>query len=507
MGGIALAAASLLACALFAYRALLSWDPSAALRDRAEGTEALLFEPAGGSPVLVFGVAAWMAWRRRQRLARAVGSARGSWLAALLLPPSAALALWAYYVEAPDLLVPSLVLLLPGLGALLGGRAGARALLLPGIFLVFAVPLPAALVNEIVFPLQLFTADLTAGALALLGRPAVLNGDLIRTGERVFQVIESCSGLRLMETLVMASVVYAELLGRRPLWTFALVLLAPPVGMVVNVLRVLSIVLNPYSSFAAVHTAQGIVMLVAGVVALAALDRGLEALAPAAAARGARGDAAPAGAAGGSPRRRLAAACGVLALLGLATLAVDPWRPPGSSLRTLSDVPIALGAWRATPLKLDRNYLGTVSFSERTYRRYHDGDRVVDLFVGIDDRLARHGSLVSVKTELLEAGVEVEQRAAATQTGVPGAQWLLLRSPAGLSLALHWYEGVDPVAVEVGRSLVALDRGPWRRAGAAKAVRLSTPVDGSIEVARERLRAFLPEARAALDALERPPGA
>ena len=200
---------------LFAYRGLLGDRPNALIPAPAEGTEGFFFEPSGGSPAIVLAAWLWLLWRRRECLRSALGRPP-QWLAVgLLLPLGLALALWAYHVEEPGLLVLSLMVLLPGAGALLGGTPGLRALLLPSAFLVFAVPIPAVLLNQIIFPLQLLTAQLTDWLLTLFGVPALLEGDQIFTGGRVFQVVETCSGLRLIETLTMAAVIYVEAFGRR----------------------------------------------------------------------------------------------------------------------------------------------------------------------------------------------------------------------------------------------------------------------------------------------------
>jgi len=44
----------------------------------------------------------------------------------------------------------------------------------------------------------------------------MLMSDLILTPKRIFQVIESCSGLRSIETLTMSAVLYSELFYRQP---------------------------------------------------------------------------------------------------------------------------------------------------------------------------------------------------------------------------------------------------------------------------------------------------
>jgi exosortase len=495
--------AGLLGLGLIIYRSLLTWDPSAGLRDLSGGVEGFLFEPTGGSPALVFGVAAWLVWRRRERVARCLW-APPFWPAFILLPGSLLLATWAHYVMAPDLLVLSVLLLLPGLGAWLGGRQGFRALLLPGVFLVFAFPMPGVLVNQFMFPLQLWTGELTHALLQLISFPAMLQADQILTQDKIFQVIETCSGLRLMETLTMSAVVYAELLARRPLHAWLLVLLAPCLGTIVNGFRVLSIVLNPYSDLSTVHSTQGIAMLLVGVLLLAGIDRLLEPLlgrVPLPAQK-----LPEAGGPRPIPALRVTVVGAALAGLASATVLTSPWQPPPLDHRTLQDMPIRLGEWISKPIRVDETYLGSVRFRDQAWRRYWLGDEEVHVFVGLDDRLDRRRSLLSEKTRLPGTGWWIQHVAPAAGLEDVNAEVLLLRSRRDEKLAVHWYEGVEPLTTEIARSFLALDRGPLRRPGSARVVRIATPVEASTQglvQAQERLEAFLPVVREILAALER----
>jgi exosortase len=487
------------------YGPLLAWDPSEGLTRPSYGTEDFFFEPTGGSPLLIFAVASWLVWRRRAMLAASLGDPAW-WPAPLLLSLSLFLAGWGYYTAAPDLMVLSLTFLLPGIGAWLCGRRGFRSLLLPGVFLLFAIPLPGVLVNQFMFPLQLGTADLTDALLKVIGVSAVLQADQILTQEKIFQVIETCSGLRLMETLTMAAVVYAQLLDRRLLHAWLLVLIAPGLGALVNGFRVVTIVLNPYSEFSTVHTTQGIAMLLVGVVVLAGIDRLLEPLLDRVPRATAPPEPARPSPRVGLPLHRLIAPMVLLAGLASVRLWWTPWEPAPFAHRTLSDIPVRLGEWKSNSLKVDYTFLGSVEFRERAWRSYERGDEQVHVFVGLDDRLDRRRSLFSEKTRLPGTGWWIEHRAPAHGLEELGAELMLVRSREGDKLALHWYEGLASAGEETLRAFLALDRGPVRRPGVARVVRISTPVERSslgLVRAEERLRVFLPVVRDILAALER----
>lgn len=481
--------------ALFPFWGLLSYDPSEGPRSL-EGAEAVFFSPTDGNPVLVFAAAAWLL-SRRVRLLAATESPGAVSLAALFLVPASVLCVWANYVAAPELLVPSLSLMLLGGAALWRGGRGVRTVLVPALFLLLAYRPPGILINQIVYPLQLATAAGASWYLDLVGISGQRSGDLIFTGGRVFHVIESCAGLRSIETLLMAAVVYAELLGRPARHALLLVVITPFIGALVNQARVLTIVLNPYSEFAAVHTGQGLTMIVVGVLLIAIVDRLILRLP----LEGAR--SLPTPEASRDPLRRvprLFALGALLAALGVVNWVLPLWTPPRDRDPLLSSLPPSLDGWTAEGLKLDREFLGSVGFSEWVHRRYVKGDREVSLFLGSDDRLEPRASLLSAKAGLPGAGWEPEaRRPVRLEPDGLVAEASSVRARNSRALVYHWYTGIEPFAVEALRAVLVLDRGPLRRPGRALVLRATTPLRSKGEDEAQRtLSEFLPLVREAL---------
>ena len=79
-------------------------------------------------------------------------------------------------------------------------------------------------------------------------------------------------------------------------------------------------------------------------------------------------------------------------------------------MTTLARVPAELGSWKATGLRLPRDFLGSVSFSEWVHRRYQLGDESVDMFLGGNHRLRPHQSLISAKNAFPDSGWRVEEQ-------------------------------------------------------------------------------------------------
>jgi EpsI family protein len=330
-------------------------------------------------------------------------------------------------------------------------------------------------------------------ALGLLGMTAHRSGDLIEFSGRLFEVIETCSGLRIIQTLIMTALVYGDLFDARPLRRIALVLLAPAIGFVVNGCRIVTIMLNPYSEVGSVHSTQGIVMIVVGVLLLAALDWiGSRILwRPSRAEERKESPKLRSTAAGGGQLRLSAVNLAVIAL-GLFSIAPLRADPPESDLWQLHRVPRSLGAWKSSSLELDQTFYGLVRFRDKFLRDYRrDGD-VVRAFVGAEDRRRRDRSGYSPKTRLLGAGWEAFESDSIEIDSPPvTVDRLRLRKGREQQLAYHWRFGAGSVTSEALRWMLALDLKPGSAPGEIVIVRVSTELDGDEDAAARRLSSFL----------------
>ncbi len=467
------------ALAGYAFRDLLLFDPVAALP---EELQSWLFMPSDTSPAIILLLAAWLLYRRWGRLAAlppATGSPVGVAVAWILSLSAYA---WGSYTGSLGLHVVSLALLAAGGVTLLRGRAGLRAAALPIVFLLFAIPMPPPLLNSVVFRFQLWTADLSGLLLYLAGLPAFVTGDQILREGDTFTIVEGCSGMRSVETLTMLAVLMVDLFRRHGGHALLLVLVAPPMAFVLNGFRALFLMLNPLSETVAIHNAQGIAILLGGVLLLFALDGALAWLLPASPAP-ARPRAAP-GVGGVAWRHALLAssAAGVLALL---SVAVPPWDPgPPTLVRLEPRIPSEIDGWRG--IELERPdlgvFLGRVGFTDRLLRRYARPDRSgppLELFVGVTDHRDGLRASLSPKTLYPGSGWVVDE--AGTRELEPlgrEVEYRLLRSGRTRMLVYHWREGSLGVLGESLRAFLALDRSPVRRDRLGLVVRLSTELAG-----------------------------
>lgn len=153
-------------------------------------------------------------WARRDRLAGE--PARPSVLLGGALVVFALFALWAGTAGA-ELYTQrvSLVLLLVAIVIYFWGVRFLRLLLVPAGLLLLAIPIPAIIFNKIAFPLQLFASRCAVWSMSLLDIPVLRQGNVIElfplgaTEIKKLEVVEACSGIRSLMTLVTLAVVFA----------------------------------------------------------------------------------------------------------------------------------------------------------------------------------------------------------------------------------------------------------------------------------------------------------
>ena len=486
----------LIAIALFVFKGLIPYRPFP-LKVLSPGRlEEWFFEPTTQPPLIIVGMAACLLFTRHRAISAAIQRPEGGVLPALLLVPATLLYFWALHTGTQDLLLLSFSLFCLGAFGALGGRKGFQAIFLPATFLLLLVPLPATLLNHLIYPLQQANAQAAGLLLDGLGVPTVVTGTIVTSDWGRFQVIETCAGLRTMITLFMSAIVYADLFQRSRAETTLLILAAPLIGAFVNFARVVLLMANPLAEIAEVHTAQGLVMTVAGVLLIAGLDSLLAKRLPADRARLERW----AGTSGtpithdSFPVLRAVIPAGFLLVMALGPFFIQPWSAPRNLWVPPYKIPMTFAGWEAEALPFDRDTMGSVLPTHSMHRIYSRGKERVEVFIASDRLQGRHTSLLSPKTVLPGPAMRIQSQNSRHLEGFDQpalASWLA--GAPGETLSYQWLFGNLGLSRETLRSFMALDRSDWTSPRRLLLVQLSTPVEGRVggrAQAEDRLQRF-----------------
>jgi exosortase len=140
----------------------------------------------------------------------------------------------------------SLLLLLAGVVLYLFGWKTLVAVAFPLGYLVLMIPLPSIIYNQITFPLQLQASRLAAGSLDAVQVPVLREGNLLILPNHTLEVVEACSGIRSLMSLIALSVAYGYLADRRVWVRVALVILMVPIAVLSNGFRVFGAGVSTY---------------------------------------------------------------------------------------------------------------------------------------------------------------------------------------------------------------------------------------------------------------------
>ena len=116
-----------------------------------------------------------------------------------------------------------------------------RSLLFPLGFLYVAVPIPRFLLNDIVGWLQLGSAFVAHGMFSLAGVPVSQDGVLLSIPDLTVEVAKECSSIRSTSMLLVTTMLLAQLFLRAAWRKWLVILLAIPVSLAKNGLRIFTI--------------------------------------------------------------------------------------------------------------------------------------------------------------------------------------------------------------------------------------------------------------------------
>ncbi len=159
----------------------------------------------------------------------------------------------------------------------LGGWKLVRDLGFPLFLLIFMIPLPAIIYNQITFPLQLLASQIAEFALSAVGIPVLRDGNILELPSQRLSVVEACSGIRSLLSLSFLSLVYGFFFDNKTWMRWLLLVLTVPIAISANAFRVtvtgiLSEV-NPELASGLFHSLEGWVIFMIALVLLVIAHR------------------------------------------------------------------------------------------------------------------------------------------------------------------------------------------------------------------------------------------
>ncbi len=351
------------------------------------------------------------------------------------------------------------LLTLGGLFLALMGWRGFRLIWVPFLLLLFTVPLPDFLYNNLSSALQLISSKLGVEFIRMFGITVFLEGNVIDLGDMKLQVVEACSGLRYLFPLMSLGFIAAYLFDAA-FWKRAVVFLSTiPITVFMNSFRigVIGVLVDNWGRSMAegfIHDFEGWVVFMACSVVLL-LEMWLlskigkerrpfsevfgveypEPL-PESADIGARPVSKP-----------FIASIVVLALALIGSQFITQREESLPDLPSYASFPMEVEQWHGRPGTMEQKFIDALKFDDYMIADYvHPDSAAVNLYVAYYASQRKGASIHSPRTCIPGGGWEIQSHSIHTVEGVQiGAQplkvnRLLIQLGDTRQLVYYWFQ-------------------------------------------------------------------
>jgi exosortase len=218
---------------------------------------------SGAHGPIILATGAWLLWREAGSL-KAAARPGSPWItgaAAVLTLTGYALGRAADFISVETAGIYAFGL------TVIYAEVGLRAMLrhwFPMFYLSFCIPPPVWLIDEITAPLKQFVSSIATTVLSAAGLPIGREGVTIHVAQYQLLVEDACSGMNSLIGLFAISLLYIYLLrGSSLRYSLVLTLFVPPIAILGNILRIMTLILLTY--FFGDQVAQGFAHFAAGI--------------------------------------------------------------------------------------------------------------------------------------------------------------------------------------------------------------------------------------------------
>ena len=417
----------------------------------------------------------------------------------------------------------SFVVMCAGIIVYFFGAKIIKSLVVPFVLLLLAIPIPQIIFNKIAFPLQIWASQTAVWGIRLFGVPTIRKGNVIEilpfgaTQIIALEVVEACSGIRSLMTLVTLALILAYFTREKTtneikfwqtfdFWrTIILMAAAIPIAVLTNAARVTATgVLTYYygrqATESSVHEVSGWLVYVVALVLLIGLNALLKTISRKVAKSQSESEGrteseteSESGKISASSRlsvsaSRICALCLVLVAGGVFVNWFERRGEVAVERKSLIEMPQQIGDWRMKG--------GEIRFDKQTESVLRADDYTMREYLGANNRLAN-----------VYVGFYASQKSGATyhspQNCLPGAGWTMrepeqisITTPAGKTFTanryiiengvykevlIYWYQGRGRIAAsEYADKLHTITDSVLRRRSDGAMVRVMTDLGADV---------------------------